>query len=733
MKIYYSNTGQNPKNSYYPYMVEIKSREEFINVVKHDHTCAKFKDNYRKNDNFIEADCSMFDVDNTHSENPADWITPLDIQKKFPDVAFFMCYSRNHMIEKNGKAARPKFHIYFVDKLFTDSTEYSMHKQAVCNYCSEFDPNAKDAARFFFGVENPKVELFEGNTLLSDFMASVSVDSIMIEPSAEIKKENKSVLKDKSVIPEGSRNNTLLSYATSSLKRHGDTNNTAHNLYIKRSECCSPPLDEDEIQRIWNSALKFYKKYIKTAPDYIDPKEYDPTSSLIDSTEKEFELQVRDRDIFKSMMIMKEYSKKVNIKLIRMFLITFNIKLRYNNMTHKTEIDGLPETFQGEEEFKLLYTLATDILCNMGFNKPTQLSNIFDLLAHENCYHPAIERITSEEWDGIDRLSEIYNILGIDDDFSKILVKKWSIQAIALLFNDNKKPFAAQGVLVLQGYQGAGKTEFFRHLAIDNSFFKEGAVVDVTNKDTRIATTSCWICEVGELDSTTEKKQSALKSFLTAATDEYRVPYDKHPVQRTRRTSFCGTVNPKGFLTDETGNRRFWTVAINRIDKKKLFSYSQEWYTQFWRQILCEYIDNQKSYLLTPQESDLLNKRNEQHENDVFGEDEFLSMFNITAPKSTWSKRTASEISNLLNKKYQRLNMNASKLGKTLLPKLERRFNVSFDKKYAGGKQYRLFPPRFYDEKSDSHDFVEGYRLNPFDSENKVQNNGISDDDNIEF
>ena len=113
MKIYYSNTRQNPKNSYYPYMVEIKSREEFINVVKHDHTCAKFKDNYRKNDNFIEADCSMFDVDNTHSENPSDWILPKDIQKKFPGVAFYVCYSRNHMVEKNGKVARPKFHIYF--------------------------------------------------------------------------------------------------------------------------------------------------------------------------------------------------------------------------------------------------------------------------------------------------------------------------------------------------------------------------------------------------------------------------------------------------------------------------------------------------------------------------------------------------------------------------------------------------------------------------------------------
>ena len=56
MKLHFSRERQNPKNSYYPYSVKNKSRENSINVVKQDHTCAKFKDNYRKNDNFIEAD-----------------------------------------------------------------------------------------------------------------------------------------------------------------------------------------------------------------------------------------------------------------------------------------------------------------------------------------------------------------------------------------------------------------------------------------------------------------------------------------------------------------------------------------------------------------------------------------------------------------------------------------------------------------------------------------------------
>lgn len=698
MKLYHSSVRQNAKNANYPYMTEINGCEDFIKAVSCDNTCAKCKDNYRKNANFLEADCSMFDVDNTHSENPEDWITPQDVRKRFPDVPFYVCYSRNNMKEKSGKAARPKFHIYFKDILFTSAEDYSKHKQAVCTYFTEFDPNAKDAARFFFGVENPQVEYIEGKTLLADFMKSVSVTTEKAEHSAE-NKEKGNTLTNNKVIPEGCRNNTLISYAASVLKRYGNTDNTAYDLYIKRSECCLPPLDNDEIQRIWRGALKFYKEKIKTSSDYVAPELYQFANNLIHSTADGFELEVRDIEMYKTMLLMCKQSRTADIRVIRMYLISFGITLRHNKMTHRIEISGLPKIYQGEEEYKTLITLSLDILAKIGFKRPINLSNIMDLIALENCYHPIVERINSEEWDGIDRITEIYNILGLTDDLSKSLVRKWAIQAIAMLYNDKNRPISAQGVLVLQGRQGIGKTEFFRHLAIDNSFFKEGAVVDVTNKDTRIATTSKWICEIGELDSTTAKKQAELKAFLTLATDEYRIPYEKHPVERARRTAFCGTVNPKGFLTDETGNRRYWTIHINSIDMKKVFGYSPEWYTQFWRQIFCEYIKNPKAYLLTAKEYDLLNKRNEEHESDVFGEDEFLSVFDINAPMESWKCRTATDMVSILNQRCPKLNMTAEKLGKTLLPKLERRFNVSFDKKCIGGRQYRPCPPMFGESK----------------------------------
>jgi predicted P-loop ATPase len=128
---------------------------------------------------------------------------------------------------------------------------------------------------------------------------------------------------------------------------------------------------------------------------------------------------------------------------------------------------------------------------------------------------------------------------------------------VALALNDDDKPVGADGVLVLQGEQGCGKTRFFTVIAITPNWFAEGVSIDIDKKDTVIQATGCWIAELGELDATLKREQSALKAYLTAARDAYRLPYARAAVRRPRRTSFCATVNPENFLNDDTGSRRY--------------------------------------------------------------------------------------------------------------------------------------------------------------------------------
>ena len=724
MTIYISDVMQNPKNNLFPHRREIKSVADLNAAAMYDNTCVKFVDNRRKNENFIEADCAMFDVDNTHTENSNGWITPAKVKEHFPDVCFYVVYSRNHMKEKNGNSARPKFHVYFPITKIDSQTAYAQLKASVCNYFMYFDKNARDVARQFFGVDNPRAEYYEGNTLLSEFMENIAdhfheLENVVESKKTSTKTKSSTSTNNHSIILEGSRHSTLLSYAASVLKRYGAEQGTAYQKYMDRAEDCSPLLGPDEVRDIWLDSLKFYNETIKTAPDYISPEKFnnkkarsrahlrrhgnEDSDCIVRnaqykkgekySLDDKYILPIVCKEAYIALIQERLHKNFVDIEITKMCLDAFGIYLTYNDMTHCAEVYGLPEKYRSEEDFKTVSTILRDILKNMYFTKRNDLNDNLDLITLENCYHPVLEKLNAEAWDGVDRLNAIYSILGITEKHEQALVHKWALQTIALLYNDDKNPVSAQGVLVLQGKQGIGKTEFFRHLAMESRFFKEGAVVDTSNKDTTISATSVWICELGEIDSTLSKKQSGLKAFITSTTDRYRVPYAQKEVTRARRTSLCGTVNPQGYLHDETGNRRYWTVQVSKIDLHTLFHHSPEWYAQFWRQMIQEYTANPLGYLLTKEEQDFVNKENIKHEVDVRGEAEFLDVFDISAPTEKWIYRTAAEVTSILNEKYPRLNLRSEHLGRNLIPKFERAFHVSFEPKTVHGKRYKLFPP----------------------------------------
>lgn len=102
-----------PSNCSYPHKTEVVEAADLAAAVSRDYVCAEYMNHYRNGENFLGSDCLPVDCDNDHSENPADWVTPADVQAAFPDITFAVHYSRFHMREKNGKPARPKFHVLF--------------------------------------------------------------------------------------------------------------------------------------------------------------------------------------------------------------------------------------------------------------------------------------------------------------------------------------------------------------------------------------------------------------------------------------------------------------------------------------------------------------------------------------------------------------------------------------------------------------------------------------------
>ena len=93
--------------------------------------------------------------------------------------AFAVHYSRNHMKTKGGKAARPKFHVFFAIDRVTEPGQYSEMKKLVNTIFPYFDTKALDAARFFFGTKEPEVEIFDGPMTLTTFLTDDDFDANM--------------------------------------------------------------------------------------------------------------------------------------------------------------------------------------------------------------------------------------------------------------------------------------------------------------------------------------------------------------------------------------------------------------------------------------------------------------------------------------------------------------------------------------------------------------------------
>ena len=186
MTVYISSVSGQKTNTSYPFEVPVATEADLAKAVAYDHVCARFADGrnnrgkniraYRSKKTFLSSNCLPMDCDNTNT-NPlegdipeSEWKSPEDVRAAFPDVPFYVVYSRNHMKVKNGLPARPRFHVYFPIDEMKNVTAYEKLKAAVQQKFPAFDHNAIDGARFFFGVESPRVEYFAGDTLINEYI-----------------------------------------------------------------------------------------------------------------------------------------------------------------------------------------------------------------------------------------------------------------------------------------------------------------------------------------------------------------------------------------------------------------------------------------------------------------------------------------------------------------------------------------------------------------------------------
>lgn len=250
MTFYRSNGRGNAKNCIYPKKCVVDNEDDCLEVMAFDHVCGKFADFRRSGENFLSSDVEVMDCDNDHSDDPADWIYPSDLERLIgKDEAFFAVPSRNNGKSKDGKAARPRFHVYFPHDPITDSETCAALKRAIQQKFPFFDSHALDAARFIFGNPTEEILWHEGE---------ITIDCI-------VKPQEKS-------IPQGQRNSTMSHFAGRVVKRYGATEK-AHQIFMEEADKCDPPLPDEELASIWQSACRFAEK-VQSQEGYVSPEDY---------------------------------------------------------------------------------------------------------------------------------------------------------------------------------------------------------------------------------------------------------------------------------------------------------------------------------------------------------------------------------------------------------------------------------------------------------------------------
>lgn len=241
--------------------------------------------------------------------------------------------------------------------------------------------------------------------------------------------------------------------------------------------------------------------------------------------------------------------------------------IRWNEVTKKIEIDGGP--FAGLSGEALAGTVAGWVQRQHGCMAGAALvGGALLRAALKNPRDPLAEYLGELAWDGVPRMDtflEQYFSADVSTPerlkYVRAVSRRWLISLVARALAPGCK---VDNVVVLQGPQGGGKTSALKAL-VGARYFLDTSI-DISDKDAKQAIASQWLVELGELASFRRAENNKTKQFFSTQTDKYRPPYGAAMLDSPRRCVFVGTTNDDEYLTDRTGNRRYWPVLVGDVD-----------------------------------------------------------------------------------------------------------------------------------------------------------------------
>ncbi|MGO4994954.1 VapE domain-containing protein [Jeotgalibaca porci] len=264
-------------------------------------------------------------------------------------------------------------------------------------------------------------------------------------------------------------------------------------------------------------------------------------------------------------------------------------KLNFNEFTHEIEMNKEPIN----DKFINKKLLDVEKQLYMKFTKDDMFVALEEV-AHQNKYHPVKDLIERTPWDECPRAETLFiDYMGAEDNvYTRAVAKKWLAGAVKRIYEPGSK---FEIVPVLQGAQGLGKSTLASKLG--GKYFTDSLKGLGKNKDDYQLLVGTWIVELGELSSMRSTDTDTMKNFISASEDKVRFPYERLAQNMKRTVAFIGTTNPEQYLSDFTGNRRFFPLHSKGKPSKNVFTLDNYTIQQIWAEAFILYKDGIKPYI----------------------------------------------------------------------------------------------------------------------------------------
>lgn len=219
----------------------------------------------------------------------------------------------------------------------------------------------------------------------------------------------------------------------------------------------------------------------------------------------------------------------------------------------------------GDNDLKMLKGY---LAVNCKFEVPIGLiEEAVVITANANKFHPVREYLTGLVWDNTPRLDTwLHDFCGAaKDDYTAAVGRKILVAAVMRVFKPGCK---FDHVAVFEGDQGIGKSGI---CAILGGEWSGDFAIDPHSKDTIQLMQGKWIIELAELEVVRRADNDALKAFVSRQIDTARLAYGRLASEFPRQSILIASKNPGAdgaYLKDETGNRRWWPVALKPVGGK---------------------------------------------------------------------------------------------------------------------------------------------------------------------